>query len=106
MRRLRRRKYITTIKWNSGYGGWKMKANIAGSIFLVVLKILFLLIMHFAKPRVYRANIATDNEPQPVVIFVSNGSGTETDETVSVSEGKEDSDIIDSKTDTVSEGDV
>ena len=27
--------------------------------------------------------IATDNEPQPFVIFVSNGPGTETDETVS-----------------------
>jgi len=26
-------------------------------------------------------NITTDDEPQPFVIFVSNGSGTETDET-------------------------
>ena len=26
-------------------------------------------------------NIATDKEPQPFVIFVLNGSGTETDET-------------------------
>ena len=28
-------------------------------------------------------DIATDDEPQPFVIFVSNSSGTETDETVS-----------------------
>ena len=28
-------------------------------------------------------NIATDNEPQPFVIFVSNGSGSDNDETVS-----------------------
>ena len=55
-------------------------------------------------------NISTDNKPQPFVIFVSNGSGTETDETYSetdiASEGKVDSDVIDSKTDTASEGEV
>ena len=48
-------------------------------------------------------DIATDDEPQPFVIFVSNDSGTETDETISytdtASKGKVDSDGIDSKTD-------
>ena len=60
-----------------------MKADIAGSILLVVLKNFFLLIVHYAKPRVYRANtrdIATDNKPQS---FVSNDSGTDNDKTVS-----------------------
>ena len=64
------RKSTTKIKWYSGYGGWKMKADIAGSILLAVLK--KLLILHFAKPRVYRANrvdIATDDEPQPFVMM-------------------------------------
>ena len=55
-------------------------------------------------------NIATDSKPQPFVVFVSNGSGTETDKTCSqtdtASEAKVDSDIIDSKTDTASEGKV
>ena len=55
-------------------------------------------------------NIPTDDEPQPFVIFVSNGSGTDTDETDSetdiASEGKVDSDVIDLKTDTASEGKV
>ena len=65
---------------------WTMQVDIAGSILLVVLKTF------------YRANrhpwtsqqapldiatgtlgIATDDEPQPSVTFVSNGSGTETD---------------------------
>ena len=51
-------------------------------------------------------DIATDDEPQPFVIFVSNGSGTDADETDSetdtASEEKVDSDAIDSKTDTAS----
>ena len=55
-------------------------------------------------------DIATEDEPQPFVVFVSNGSGTETDETCSqtdtASEAKVNSDIIDSKTDTASEGKV
>ena len=59
-----------------------MKADNAGSIHLVVLKNCFLLIVHYAKPWVYRANtldIATDNKPQS---FVSSGSGTDNDKTV------------------------
>ena len=55
-------------------------------------------------------DIATDDEPQPFLIFVSNGSGTETDDTVSytdtATEWKVDNDVIDSKTDTASEGEV
>ena len=55
-------------------------------------------------------DIATDDEPQPFVVCVSNSSGTETDETIlytdTASEGKIDSDIIDSKTDTATEGEV
>ena len=46
-------------------------------------------------------DIATDDEPQPFVIFVSNGSGRET-----ASEGKVDSDAIDSKINTASEAEV
>ena len=41
MRRLRHRESTTKIKLYSGYGGWKMKVDIAGSIPLVVLKKLF-----------------------------------------------------------------
>ena len=55
-------------------------------------------------------DIVTDDEPQPFVIFVSNGPGTDTDKTDSetdiASEGKVDSDVIDLKTDTASEGKV
>ena len=51
-------------------------------------------------------DIATDIEPQPFVIFVSNGYVTDADETDSetdtASEEKVDSDAIDSKTDTAS----
>ena len=43
-------------------------------------------------------DIATDHEPQPFVIFVSDSSGTET-----ASEGNIDSDAIDSKTATANE---
>ena len=46
-------------------------------------------------------DIPTDNEPQPVVIFVSNSSGTET-----ATQGKADSDELDSKTDIATEGEV
>jgi len=46
-------------------------------------------------------DIPTDNEPQPVVIFVSNSSGTET-----ANQGKADSDELDSKTDIATEGEV
>ena len=44
----------------------------------------FLLIMHFAKPRVYRANTHPGHRNRrrtSTIIFVSNCSGTETDET-------------------------
>ena len=55
-------------------------------------------------------NIPTDDKPQPFVTVVSNGPGTDTDETDSetdtVTEGKVDSDVIDLKTDTASDGDV
>ena len=55
-------------------------------------------------------DIAPNEEPQPFVIFVSNGPGTDTDKTDSetdiASEGKVDSDVIDLKTDTASEGKV
>ena len=73
----------------------------------------FLLIMHFAKPRVYRANRHPGHRNRrgtSIIIVVSNSSGTETDETISytdtASKGKVDSDVIDSKTDTASEGEV
>ena len=46
-------------------------------------------------------DIATDIEPQLFVIFVSNGSGRET-----ASEGKVDSDAIDSKINTACEAEV
>ena len=59
----------------------------------------------------YRAlDIATGDEPEPLFIFVSNGSRTDADEldseTDTASEGKVDSDIIDSKTDAASVGEV
>ena len=43
------RKSTANIRWCRRYGGWKMKVDIAGSILLVVL-IVFLLLMNFAKP--------------------------------------------------------
>ena len=49
-------------------------------------------------------NIATDDEPQLFVVFVSNGSGTKTEETDSETttarEKEVDDDVINSKTDT------
>ena len=56
MRKLRHRESTTKIIRYSGYGSWKMKADIAGSILLVVLQHFFLLILYFAKARNNRAN--------------------------------------------------
>ena len=53
-------------------------------------------------------DIAPNDEPQPFVICVSNSSGTETDETILYTDtaSKVDSDVIDSKTDTATEGEI
>ena len=62
-----------------------MKADIADWIFLVVLKTGFPLIMLFAKPRVYRASRHPGHRNRrrtsTIVIFVSDGSVIDTDET-------------------------
>ena len=66
-----------------------MKADSAGSIHLVVLKQYSFSFNHvFCRNLEFivltgTLDIATDDEPQPFVIFVSNGSRTDTDETVS-----------------------
>ena len=55
-------------------------------------------------------DIASDDEPLPFVIFFSNGSGTDIDETDSqkdtASKGKVDTNVMDSKAHTASEGEV
>ena len=55
-----------------------MKADIAGSILLVVLKYFFLLNLHFAKARDNRASMHPghlNRRRTSTIIFVSNGSG-------------------------------
>ena len=87
-------KSTTKIKWYIAYGGWKMKAYIAGSIILVVL-FFFSLIRYFARAPVYRAT----------GIFVLNGFGTDS-ESDTASEEEVKNNVIDSKTDTASEGEI
>ena len=62
-----------------------MKADILGSILLVVLKPVFFLsrILQNLKYIVLTGtlDIAPNDKPQPFVIFFSNGSGTDTVET-------------------------
>ena len=62
-----------------------MKADIAGSILLVVFKtLIFLLILHFSNASDNRANRHPGHRNRrrtSTIIVVSNGSGTETDET-------------------------
>ena len=67
-----------------------MNVDIAVSILLVVINLEIIVLY-----------IATDDELQQCVIFVSDGSQTET-----ASEGKVDDDAIDSKIDTAIEGEV
>ena len=71
MRRLQHRKSTTKIKWYTGYGSWKMKADIAGSIHLVVLKLkgFFFQSCILQKLEIIvltdTLDIVTDDEPKP-----------------------------------------
>ena len=99
MWRLRHTESTTKIKWYSGYSGWNNEGGYRW----------FDLILHFAKARDNRAN-RHPGQQTSTIIFVSNGSGTETDETDSytdaTNEGKQDSDVMNSKTDTANECEV
>ena len=92
MRILRHRKSTTKIKWYNEYGGL---GNEGGYRWFDPLgspkRTCFLLIMHFAKVRYNRADRHPGHRNKrrnSTIIFVSNGSGTETLRQIQPAKGK------------------